>query len=573
MRRDGDRRDLPTWAHVVLLGLACLAFVALGARWMHEFRSPPLLDIDEAGYQVFALDDLAGWRAGGWDQWWDAVLAPSIQAPLLTASTVPFLTTFGVGGLVGLLAPLTYAGLTLAATWWLAREHGTAGTAWLAWSLCAAAPVLVVYSRHYSFGTAAAATTTLALAALARSRGLRSTPWALVTGVLLGLTALSRTMMLALLPGLALGMVVTVLAGQDRRRRVVNLALTAVVGAAVAAPWYVRNGAAVLDYLTSFGYGSRSAEYGSDQSVLDPGSWQVMAQYAVDELGVVLSVLLAAGSALLVWRFLRPARATDRRPGRRVLESPLLVPAVFLTWSVLVMVSSGNKGTGFLAPLVPAACVLAALGIRRAVAGVRVPLVVVAVATLVVTTLAFADARSPLADRRTVDLPVLGSSLLLDGGGRTDVIVRASRPAVEDETPAMPPAEQDAWVRATREMARRLDAAGGTSTLTAFGFRHDLVHANATQLAQLTAGRPHLWLDQISPPSAEDPSTVRTWLDGIGACLLVTAPGTAFEIEPAIDQEVVAAGARAAGFRRESSWRLPDGRPVLLWRRPGCAVS
>lgn len=571
-----DRGGVAAWVHLALLALGCVAFLALGARWIRLFRSPPLLDIDEAGYQVFALNDYFAWTGGGWSGWWDAVLAPSIQAPVLTASTTPFLAALGPGALVGLLVPLAYAGLTLAATWWLARETGSRSTAWLAWALCAAAPVLIVYSRHYSFGTAAAATTTLALAALARSHGLTSTRWALAAGLFLGLVTLSRTVMLAMIPGILLAMLVIALLGPDVRRRLVNLVLASVVAAIVAAPWYVKNGAAVFDYLTSFGYGARSVEYGNDESVLSAGSWLRTTQYVLSELGVVLFLLLVAGVLLLLLRLVRPQTpggvlVVRRTLIRRTVGSPLFPSAVFLAWSLLVLTSTGNKGTGFIAPLVPVACVLAAAGIGRSRLVLRRTLTVAAVCCLAVTTVAYADARSPLADRRTVVLPVVGESLLLDGAGRIDVMVRGVRPEVAYETPALSLVSQRAWGRATDVLARKLDRLGGTGVLTAFGFRHYFVHANAVQFAQLDAGRPHLWLDQISPPNAVDVEAVGDWLDAVGVCLLVTAPGRSLEIEPAIDQELVTTAAKEAGYTRaEPRWRLPNGRAVVVWRGPTC---
>jgi hypothetical protein len=68
-----------------------------------------------------------------------------------------------------------------------------------------------------------------------------------------------------------------------------------------------------------------------------------------------------------------------------------------------------------------------------------------------------------------------------------------------------------------------------------------------------------------------------TWLTTGGAggsCLLLTARGTEFEIEPLVDAQLMEQAARATGFVRSSTLQLPDRRTIVIWRRPAtCPVT
>ena len=103
------------------------AFVAIGAVWLWRFRRGQPLDIDEAGYLAIAVNDYRGLTDGGPGGLWDAVMGPSIQAPLMTALTAPVFLVTGPGVLPGLLVPLAFGGVLLVAAYALGREVGGPG--------------------------------------------------------------------------------------------------------------------------------------------------------------------------------------------------------------------------------------------------------------------------------------------------------------------------------------------------------------------------------------------------------------------------------------------------------------
>ena len=95
-----------------------------------------------------------------------------------------------------------------------------------------------------------------------RSRSHASWAWSLAFGVALGVMPLTRTMLVAFVPILALAGLCQVIGAPDgRARRALRWAVSMVVAAGVAATWLVASWRAVFDYLVGFGYGSRSAEY------------------------------------------------------------------------------------------------------------------------------------------------------------------------------------------------------------------------------------------------------------------------------------------------------------------------
>ena len=258
----------PRLRQPLLLVAAIGAFLALGAIWLWRFRRGQPVDIDEAGYLSIAISDLRGWEQGGIGGWWDVVQAPSIQAPLMTAMTTPVFVVTGPGVLPGLLVPLLLGGVLLVAAHALGHAVGGTRVAWLTLALTAAAPVVIAYSRSYNFAIAAAATSALLLLALARSQALDQRGWMIAAGVFAGLTALARTMTLSYLPAVAVPVLLALVVGPRRGRRLANTGLSALAAVVVAGPWYRVNGEGVLDYLTSTGYGRGSSAYGQDQSLL-----------------------------------------------------------------------------------------------------------------------------------------------------------------------------------------------------------------------------------------------------------------------------------------------------------------
>ncbi len=559
------------WREPLLVLLAVAAFALIGARWLLEFRRGLPMDIDEAGYQAFALNNHRAFEEGGVSAWADSVLGPSIFAPLMTATTSVGYEVLGVHRSLGLFVALALGCLTLLACYGLGHAIAGRREGWLCLAVAAAAPVLISYSRTYNFAIAAAAAAAVTLWALARSDRWLSGGWSVVAGAGLGALVLARTMTVALVPALVLAAAVAVAVGPQRRRRALNVLLSGAVALVVAGPWYYRNGHAVLTYLTSFGYGNRRAEYGADESLLSPRSWRAMVEYTlVTNIGLPLAALSVVSIVLLV---MVGFRRSDGEGSRwvRWLRSPLLPSFLFAIWGIVILTSTGNKGSGFLAPLVPAFAALVAAAVVRMPVKLRWTLTTGLLATLLLNTAAGVDVDSPLAEPRVVQIDVLGSATLVDGGGNIQDYIASGmlKPPAEPEDP-MAQARQRAWVVANRRLATQLDA----GVLTTFGFRHRLLNPNSVQFENLLTGGTPLPIVMIEPLETPDEPTMAAWL-GTGAasttCDLLIAPGTAYEFEPVADPAALRRAARATGFApTEQTWRLPDLRLVTRWHRTSC---
>jgi 4-amino-4-deoxy-L-arabinose transferase-like glycosyltransferase len=549
--------------HRTLLVSSITVWLALGALWLWQLRRGQPVDIDEAGYLGIAITDGRSLADGGLAGFWDAVMAPSIQAPLMTGLTGVLFAVAGPGVLTGLQVPLAMGGVMLLAAYCLGHEVGGPRAGWVTLAVTSGTPVVIGFSRSYNFAIAAGASTAVMLWVLARSRSLERPGWAALTGVAVGMVALSRTMTVAFLPAVGIAAVVMLAVGPHRGRRAFGVAIMVGTALLVAGPWYWRNGDLVLDYLTSYGYGRSSRLYGDDQSPFALDSWRATLDYVLSWAGLpmVLVWLVAAVVVLVEW--IRAGRREGVRAALlRAARSPLMPSVVWLLWSLAALTSSGNKGSGFLTPLVPAFAVVTAVAVcwlpRHAARG----LAAAVVAVLLVNTVVSADPGAHWAQQRQVPIPWVGRATVVSGDG---VIQGYTGGQLSGR-------EARAWRRALDRLAVDQTTMGPGEVLTVYGFRHRLVNVNSVQLhLLLTDRRPGggTMVDPASVPNEEQEMTDYLTTGAAGsACLLLTSRGRSSEFEPIVDAELMARAGREAGFVRSDTIELPDHRTVVVWRRP-----
>ena len=558
------------------MGAAVGAFLALGALWLWRFRRGQPVDIDEAGYLAIAVNDHHGLVHGGPGGYWDAVMAPSIQAPLMSAVTAPVFVVTGTGILPGLLVPLLLGGVMVLAAYGLGREVGGPRVGWVALAITAGTPVVIGFSRSYNFAIASGAAAAVMLWAIARSRNFDRIGWSAGAGAAIGVVALSRTLTLAFLPALVVVGLMALAAGPRRLRRLGCLCLAAAVAGLVAGPWYDRNGQAVLDYLRSYGYGRGSTTYGDDQSLLSLESWRQLVVYVLSNAALPMVALWATGLVVVAGALASAWRRLGLRAAlRRALRSPLMPSLVWVLWCLAALTSSGNKGTGFLTPLVPAFALLTAWAVWRLPRPAARILTGVTVAALTLNTVVSVDPRPGWVRPRTVALPWVDAGLLYSGQGIIQGYVGYARPDLPDGQ--LSGAEARAWHRSLDRLTTDVATLGPGPAFTVFGFRHRLVNVNTVQLEQLLDGQPAVPVAMIDPVEVpNDEQAMNAYLStgaAATACLLLTARGLASEIEPVVDGDLMSLAARDAGFVRRTTVDLPDHRTVVVWRRPStCPV-
>lgn len=566
-----------------LLGIL-LAFLAINARWIWLFRHGQPLDIDEAGYLGISIVDYYGFVHDGIRGFLEAIWAPSIQAPLTTALAGLFYCVTGAHVIVGFAVPLLSGGTIIVATYFLGCSLGSRQVGLVSAALVASCPIIISYSRNFTFALPATAVVTMALVALLQSDRFRHFGWAAVFGVCFGLMPLARTMTIAFVPGIVLGaLIYTIAEPAARRRRLLLLAFSLLLALATAASWLGPNGRYVFHYLLSFGYGKHATEYGPSHSLFSLAKWLYVAREIVSYvylphflvmLAGALSMLLLAGrSATLngVHAFLRATAST-----------PTLPIIIYVAEAIVALASSQNSGDAFWAPIVPAAIVLSVWSCRKLCRSsiYHSAIATAATAVVILGVMPSLDLNLKIARPWSIQVPVLGFSTVTDG--RAEIEIYEANGGFTSENPAEPinRVTGKAWVDFSAVTGAKIRELGG-DTLTAFGFRHYLYNVNTVGLQQIiTTGR-RSDMTMVDPVVTGD--TVKgdmAWLtrgDAASACLLLTSDDEARQFPPFVRNGRMVDAATQVGFKSIARWVMPDGHYVTVWRRqtndPSCQTD
>jgi hypothetical protein len=586
------------WRSFVAVFATVLIFVSINARWIWLFRCGQPLGIDEAGYLSIALTEYLDLIHGGVAGWGHAVMTVGgFQAPLTTALASLLYAVSGPHIIVAFLIPLLAGAATVVATFCLGECLGSRRVGLIACILVASSPAMVMYSKSFLFAMPATATTTVTLLALIRSERFRHIIWSAVFGVSLGLMPLARTMTISFLPGIVLGALIYVIVeSSSRLPRLLVLTGSLFLAAATAATWYWQNAPIVFQYLTSYGYGAHSAEYGDPRytllnALLSLQPWCRLAQdFLFYELLPHCAVIIAGVVAFILIAVLTISRIGIRASLLAGLQSKALPLCVFVLIALAAMASSPNKGSAFLVPAVPVILTLAAWSLDGLCAWrpYRTATAALAIATAILAFAPQLDLTLSIARPWIVNVPGVGPARITDGRGDTQISVLAvllwrfpDRLATSEVVQPVSRSDNKAWVDLNGETLSRIAKVAGGSGVTALGFRHILYNINTMNLQSLRdRGRPLAAVFVDPFVSGDSASGYVSWLttgEARLACLLLTASGDAGEIPPPVTSAFVEQAARQAGFAPVDNWSTPDSRLVTLWRRdrgePQCSAS
>lgn len=558
------------WALVVATG--ALLLVAIDVWWVATYRHGYPLDVDEAGYTTIALADYFGLQAGGLHGWWEVVQSQTPNAPLVPAITsLIFVVKAGMlegfATLIGFLVVLAFA------IYGIAERLVGPRLGALAALVVASSPGAFAFTREFIFALPTAALLACAVYALLRSEGLRHRRWAIACGTSLGLMLLARTMSVAFVPGVLVAAAVALLAQEPKRTelssRFLNLGLLMIAGGAVAATWYLRNLKPVFDYLTGFGYGAQSSNFGAEHSLISWARWRLVAErMTVDDLLLPLAALVIIGLvAVAASAIRRVLNSDDRRVALAALaRTDALSVSIVFAAGYVALTSSRNGGEGFTFPLtvlLPPLAILALRRFRSAVAPAVALLAMIAALNVAATS----DLSDGLARTRLVAVPGFGVLPWLSGVPHAVGAIRVQVPGPETRFDQ----RDRRWLQANQALARFLIEKLGTPAATpvvAFASGNRVVNTNTVGLASMLTFHRAIPFTQLS---AEGGDTVAAYTRQLREpqfglpTVLITMSRNTGDYPPLITQAYAEAAARRLHFRLIHSMRLPDGRLLRVW--------
>src|SRR6516165_3283832 len=190
---------LPAWQPAVV-AVMLVVTVSVDLGWVTPRRHGLPYDIDEAGYLQRAVRDADALHSGGVLSLWSTYRLPDPQAPLLTVVAGVFHSVTGTGTLSMFAVQQIFYVVLVVATYLGSRRLMDRNWSLVAALMVAGLPGVVIASRSFFFALPAAAMMTATLVAQMYSDDFRSRWISALWGLLLGLSALSRTVVLALVP-------------------------------------------------------------------------------------------------------------------------------------------------------------------------------------------------------------------------------------------------------------------------------------------------------------------------------------------------------------------------------------
>ena len=586
-REPRDRSRNVVWQPVALAGVLLLT-VSINLWWVATYRRGLPYDIDESGYLQRAVRDANALHSGGLSSLWSTVRLHDPQAPLLTAVAGVFHWATGTSTLSMFAVQQLFYVVLVVATYLGSRRLMNRGWSLVAAVMVAGLPGVVMASRAFFFALPAAAMMTAALVAQLYSDSFRSRWLSILWGLFLGLSVLSRTVALALVPALIVPAFVAVALTGPRRRQLVNVGFGLGVALLVAGSWYTAAWHQVLQYLTGYGYGTEAGQYGSGHSVASLSWWTARLDLALNSevlaaMTVAIVLCVVAGAASL--RHRRRSESGQRTPGtagaavRRALRRPDATLWIFVAVGYIALSTSQNSGSMFELPLLPAVCILAASTASRCAPWARPTL---AAACVVAAAVSFAGVSGRLMGLPPTSVVTsTGPVHLVAFDDRGTLLTYASstgggcQPNAPCDRGATMPGEAAflaKWIGPSGRMASLLRSIAGAHAcdpVVFFAVQDPLFNSNSVDLSyQLTYAKA-LPTGLFKAPRDVGESPLRELNDpGLGQPnLVITGPVSSFSprFSPLVGDRAARHALKKDGFAPVAHLGLPDGRTMRVW--------
>lgn len=549
--------------------------------WLVRFRRGFPLDIDESGYLWFAIElhdalredgplaVVRGFQHEGW------------VGPLLPAVTAFAQLPGGARQIVPSIAvQLLFLAVLVVSSYGIGARLLDRRAGLLTAFVTSTAPALLDFVRTYHLVLPSTAMYALATYALLASDRLRRRSWSTGWGVALGLTMLSRSMVVAFAPALVLAAAWMLVVDRADRRRIVNLGLGLAAFAATTLLWYATSWRSIFRYLLDFGYGS--ATPGDAGTPLSLAYWTDELRGALEvslyvPLAAVLVATLLAGCGALAIALARSRNAVATLSNwlRRAARSDAVVPAFVVAEGYIALTSSGNDGTGFLVPVLPSFFALACVtALRIPWRPVRLGLVGALCAASVFNVVMKADVLDPVSEFRTVEVPLVGRMPLTNGRGFLHQhLVNEACYDLGPPTEWLPDRDHG-WLVIFREAVSSLD---GLDVLdreprTYIALEEPVLNASSVRLASLRDGRKGGVFDYVRA-GGDTMAAYRRFLAEMQPDLLLTASAEGCHFGPQVTQRRVESAAVSLGYVARRRLLMPDGRVLHVWTHPARDTS
>ena len=327
----------------VALAALWLAVSATAAVWMAIDRRPP--EWDHANHLERAVDCYRSLRIVSDSGVSEILEASSFYPPVATCTAGLLYLVFPIAPLTAQAVMMGFLGLAVACLYGLGRRLADVETGLWAAFFFATAPFVVFSLTNFQLDLPLAATVALALYALVRTEDFSVPRWALGLGAALGLGILTKPPFAIYMAPPLIWSLWRAQNAAERRRRLGWAAVSLAVGGALALPWYgPRLFGLPMQIL------NRSFKQAAEQQNPEPLTATALLFYPrtlPTQLGLLAGLLLLWG----LWA-LRKNRAA-----RPVLWLATLGP--FVVFSLIQ-----NKNLRYTLPILPAAALVAAIGLR-----------------------------------------------------------------------------------------------------------------------------------------------------------------------------------------------------------------
>jgi 4-amino-4-deoxy-L-arabinose transferase-like glycosyltransferase len=559
--------------------------------WLNRFRDGFPLDIDESRYLQFGMSLKDALADGGVRGFWRIWEAQQDFGPLLPLTSVAVYVILGESVLNGMATQLVFFAVLALASYGIGTRLTSRTGGALVALVVATAPAVVDFTRTYQFPVTAAAMLAASTYALLASDGLSRRDWSIAWGTLLGLTALARTMMIAFIPVQVVAALWLALGRPGaRRQRAENLAIGTAAGVLTASVWFATSWGSVVDYLTNFGYGDRSASFGTEKSRLSVGYWtQELVETVREDLYLPLSFLLVLALGLGLGAFALRLRQRGASPPWRTrlrawtFTDTAVVLFVVVTAYVL-LTSSRNQGVGFRVPVVAGVVALVVASIwslpwRR----VRAALIAGLIAVSAVNAVMKADVVKAVSGAEIVDVPGVAAAPVLKGRGYIQGYMVGALEANPPSATEPLPESQKQWLPAYRRLVAGIRGAARKQEdlpLVGLATLEPLLNPNNLTLAARLTFHQDLPVAALSaPPRGATLGSYRTLLSQApcpSVLITVSRLGLSYRVltgEQTLDQKLLRRAAASLGFARLVSVALPNARHAIVMRRPPTVPS